>query len=265
VAGALINVVHPASKQRYTAAHELAHHRRDRSVVLDEDTEWLGRDDGNHSDREKFAEAFASWFLMPMQLVAVTLRSLGFRPGSLTPSDVYQVALELGTSYSATAAHLFGLHMASSAQLAIFRATSPMVIKEELGGRGAAEDLRRDVWHVRSSEPPRELRPQAGDVVVVDRSEVGTAGYSWYPEDEGRLRFVNDDYELPSGDRLVGSPLIHRFRFIVDSAGATTLRLALRRPWEDAATRESDFNVDAVERPAAGIASPRLLVENTND
>src|SRR5205823_4956456 len=41
--GVLINAVHPLSKQRFTAAHELAHHRRDRQAVLDADTEWIGR------------------------------------------------------------------------------------------------------------------------------------------------------------------------------------------------------------------------------
>lgn len=64
-AGVLINVLHPLAKQRYTAAHELAHHRRDNQEIIDRDTEWLGRDGQDQSDRERFAEAFAAWFLMP--------------------------------------------------------------------------------------------------------------------------------------------------------------------------------------------------------
>src|SRR6266567_3398359 len=69
IPGVLVNVMHPASKQRYTAAHELSHHRRDRQLVLDRDTEWMGRGENRGSDTERFAEAFAAWFLMPSRLV----------------------------------------------------------------------------------------------------------------------------------------------------------------------------------------------------
>jgi Zn-dependent peptidase ImmA (M78 family) len=49
VPGVLINVVHPATKQRFTAAHELWHHRRDRAVVLDIETEWMARGEDRHT------------------------------------------------------------------------------------------------------------------------------------------------------------------------------------------------------------------------
>ncbi len=75
-AGVLINVAHPLTKQRFTAAHELCHHRRDRHIALDEDTEWLSRGENGASDRERIAEAFASWFLMPKPLVMRKLRAL---------------------------------------------------------------------------------------------------------------------------------------------------------------------------------------------
>ena len=39
--GVLIHAGHPLSRQRYTAAHELCHHRRDHATIFDEDTEWL--------------------------------------------------------------------------------------------------------------------------------------------------------------------------------------------------------------------------------
>src|SRR5205809_375622 len=60
--GVILNAVHPLSKQRYTAAHELAHHRRDGQVVLDEDTEWMPRAAPALSERERIAEAFSAWF-----------------------------------------------------------------------------------------------------------------------------------------------------------------------------------------------------------
>lgn len=75
--GVLINVVHPISKRRYTAAHELAHHRRDRQVVLDAETEWIARGARPTSDRERIAVAFAAWFLMPRRLVTATMQRLG--------------------------------------------------------------------------------------------------------------------------------------------------------------------------------------------
>src|SRR6266508_3092921 len=82
-AGVLINVVHPPTKQRFTAAHELWHHRRDREAVLDADTEWIARGENRHSDRERLAEAFAAWFLMPRRLVRAVLDEIGISPSAL--------------------------------------------------------------------------------------------------------------------------------------------------------------------------------------
>ena len=77
--GVLIHAGHPLSKQRYTAAHELCHHRRDHATIFDEDTEWLTRGDDRQSDRERIAEAFAAWFLMPPALVTQVITQLGLR------------------------------------------------------------------------------------------------------------------------------------------------------------------------------------------
>lgn len=69
-AGILINSNHPRSLQRYTAAHEYAHHMQDQTLSLDEETEILERTKQMIlPERERFAEIFASWLLMPPQLI----------------------------------------------------------------------------------------------------------------------------------------------------------------------------------------------------
>lgn len=94
--GALINVSHPLSKQRYTAAHELSHHRRDRRLIMDRETEWLDRTSGDVApDHERIAEAFAAWFLMPRSLVEHFLTFLNYSLENLTSAQAYGLSLEL--------------------------------------------------------------------------------------------------------------------------------------------------------------------------
>lgn len=257
--GVLVNVLHPASRQRYTAAHELAHHRRDRRAVIDTETEWLGRDDHNHSDRERFAEAFASWFLMPRGLILATIARLGFTVGALAPAEVYQLGLELGTSYRATANRLRGLGLVDQSVERRLLASTPRAVKDALGARRAARDLRRDVWHVASDHVQRHLRPQEGDVLVVDERETATAGFRWIPGPSTRLQFVDDDYGSGPDDGLIGGQVVHRFRFLVRNAGEAELRLSLSRPWEARVIGERTIPVAADARPSPGIVDSRQL------
>src|SRR5713101_5770621 len=56
--GILVNAKHPRTRQRFTAAHELCHHLRDKNVVFDRETEVLPRSGSLRNDREAVAEAF---------------------------------------------------------------------------------------------------------------------------------------------------------------------------------------------------------------
>ena len=260
IAGVLVNVLHPLAKQRYTAAHELAHHRRDDRAVIDTETEWLGRDGQGHSDRERFAEAFAAWFLMPYRLLLATAARFRLELASASPEDVYQIALELGTSYQATAHHLRALQVIDAGKLRRFLALSPRSFKAALGARRVASNLRRDVWHLATRGASRQVRPQPGDILVIDVAEVPSAGYTWVAEVPAGVALINDEYPTPGDEEVVGATLLHRFRFLVRGAGLGTLGLSLSRPWERLHVSDWFIPVSVDERPAAGIVDPRLLV-----
>lgn len=259
--GVLINVGHPLSKQRYTAAHELCHHRRDRQTALDEDTEWLVRGGPErHSDRERIAEAFASWFLMPRRLVQGTLAALGLRAESLDAAGAYALALEMGTSYAATIHHLANLGLLTSAARDRLLKIVPQAVKRQLEALDAAADTRKNVWVVRPPSRGREVNPQEGDAVVVEVPETPSTGYVWGPTDlPDGLALVRDEYRGPD-ERVLGGRGHHRFVFRVEAPGRRSLRLEMRRPWQPQAPAE-EYGLDIVAEPApvSGIVQPRLL------
>lgn len=261
--GALINVLHPPSKQRFTAAHELAHHRRDRLAVLDQETEWIARGVGPESDRERIAEAFAAWFLMPRRLVEATLSRLGLQTNRLDAEGAYALSLELGTSYAATVRHLADMRLLSSQQRDRLLRTAPQAIKRALGALDAVADAWRDVWLVRPAQPDRELGVREGDALWVELPEAPSSGYRWQPAavPEG-LSLVRDEYRAPSEAPALGGRGTHRFLFRVDAAGERQMRLEMRRPWQREAVpaEEHRVRIAAEPKPTAGVVSPRLLI-----
>lgn len=259
--GVLINVSHPLSRQRYTAAHELWHHRRDRDIVLDVDTEWMARGEDRETDRERLAEAFASWFLMPKALVKSMLGSLGVDPQELDEQSIYALSLELGTSYTATIRHLHGLKLLTSKVRDRLLKISPQSIKRALGATDVAADSWRDVHLIGPRVRAHAIGAVEGDVVVLVLPEVPSSGYLWRPTDiPDNLDLVRDEYKPLSAEVLGGSGL-HRFVFSVTQSGEQRIRLELGRPWQQGKTIEvRDVNVVAERKPAPGVVDPFVLV-----
>lgn len=263
VPGVLVNVVHPPSKQRYTAAHELSHHRRDRHLVLDLDTEWLGRGENRGSDAERVAEAFAAWFLMPRDLVLRSLAALHLDVERAEPQDAYELSLELGTSYEATVRHLVDMRLISAARRDRLLRTTPQAIKVALGGLPAVADSRRNIWIARPPGVERALGPTEGDAVVVEVPEIPSSGYIWEAHliPDG-ISLVADEYRAAE-DGVIGGNGQHRFLFRVDEAGHRHIQLEMRRPWQRGEAAET-FHVEVAAEalPAAGLVDPGRLIES---
>jgi predicted secreted protein len=261
--GVLINVLHPLSKQRFTAAHELAHHRRDREVVLDVETEWIARGSELPTDRERIAEAFAAWFLMPRRLVSATLQQLGLRTEDLDAGSVYALSLELGTSYAATVRHLADLRLIAAARRDALLHVAPQTIKAGLEALQAVRDSRRDVWLLRARDPERRIAVQEGDAVVVEVPEAPSSGYIWQvgPASDG-LTLIRDEYRAPVGEGSLGGGGVHRFLFRVETPGRREVRLEMRRPWQRGASPADVRRVEiaAAAKPAPGMVHPRMLL-----
>lgn len=246
--GVLINSAHPLSKQRYTAAHELSHHRHDRQAVLDMDTEWLGRGGDGQSAQELFAEAFAAWFLMPKRLVQSTLNRLRMGSASLNGQGAYGLALELGTSYRATVHHLADMGLIRPTQRRHLLDLEPQSIKRELGANDVAADSWKNVWLLGASQNHQRIWPEEGDALVLALPEIPASGYLWQASEvPSCLELVRSEYSV-SPEEFLGGQSERRFLFRVSGRGYQQVRLAMMRPWEPDAIVEA-FQIDVAAQP----------------
>jgi Zn-dependent peptidase ImmA (M78 family)/predicted secreted protein len=231
--GIIINSQHPLTLQRFTAAHEYGHHVLGHSASAD-DEERIYRGGNNQSLQEVAAQAFAGEFVMPIQLVNYTLRTMGVtgQHPNITPQQVYQLALELGVSYSAVVTQLVGQHKLSVDAGRRFRRLSPLDIKTGLVGEKPANSW-ADVWLLDQSQEGRRLVPRLRDEIHVTLPETPSTGYVWELVDGSPdiLELVDDRFE-DSDDGAIGDPGLRHLWFRVNAAGNGRIRLEMRRPWQ---------------------------------
>jgi predicted secreted protein len=257
--GVLINSRHPLAKQRFTAAHELGHHRRDAAAVFDSDTELLPRRDDRHAEVENLAETFAAWFLMPKPLVSTALAGLGVRAADLTPALAYRFALAVRVSYRAAVHHLGDLGLITGSHRRDLLRSTPGDVKAQLGAPAFLDTLRRDVWHVDIDHDRGPLLAVAGDVVAIDVAEAPSTGYLWSIKAPPGVSELGDEW---LGDREgIGGKGLHRFWLRLDKAGHDAIGLEERRPWEAEITASRRLALATEARPESGISDPALLLE----
>lgn len=257
--GILINSKHPRTRQRFTAAHELSHHLRNRKdPMLDGYTEILPRSGTPADEAEAVAEAFAGWFLMPRRLIDKLWSDLGL-PAMPKPEDIYRLSLELGTSYLATTGHLYALGRIDFTAWQRLAKLPPKWIKEQLAVTGPGDSW-GDVWRVGDRDRgPRRITPRPGDEIIIDLEELPSTGYIWdVPEGAGfeltESSFEQHDVGEPL-DPVVGGSGRRRLVFRATRPGDFRLELAMRRPWlpTDAPARTFALDV-SIQRPPAEYA-----------
>lgn len=91
-----INAKRPITRQRFSAAHELCHYLKD----ADANTTFMCAISSNEY-KEKYAEAFASAFLMPEDELRVQINAISQNDVELTLDDVLKIANYFGTSFRA--------------------------------------------------------------------------------------------------------------------------------------------------------------------
>lgn len=233
-AGIVINSQHPFSLQRYTAAHEYGHHVLGHAASADDEERIYRR--GGQSLHEVSAQSFAGEFLMPVQLVNYTLKTMGItgkrpNPG---PRQVYQLALELGVSYGAAVTQLVAQGKLSVEAGQGLRKMSPLEIKTGLAGV-RPENSWADVWLLDESQDGREIVARLRDEIHLLLRETPSTGYVWEPVDVAPeiLELVDDHFESADADRgVVGADGLRHLFFRVVGPGAGRIRLERRRPWE---------------------------------
>ena len=242
-AGIIVNSQHPLTLQRFTAAHEYGHHVLGHEASVD-DEEQIYRGD-RRSMQEVAAQAFAGEFLMPIQLVNYSLRTMGItgRRPAITPSEIYRLALELGVSYSAVVTQLVGQRKLSIDAGRRLRKLSPLDIKSRLGGAKPAHSW-ADIWLLDEAQEGRQIVSRLRDEIHVRLSETPSTGYMWDLVDpgEGVVELVEDSFEIPEdAGEQIGVVGVRHLWFRVVAAGAGRIRLELRRPWQRDARPAASF------------------------
>ena len=271
-AGIIINSSHPASLQRYTAAHEYGHYVLQHSDSIDLEDNITGVP-SLVDEQEAAAQAFAADFLMPLPLVNNMLRrmKLPINPTRLIASDVYKLSLYLGASYAATITQLVAVRKISSRIATSLRKQRPIGIKETLSGR-RPEEPRADIWILDERDSGQEVSPRVNDEVHVLLGETPSSGYVWQFETRvggsdgeavSNLSLLSDDVELGDSTKgdVYGGPGLHHLAFRVTGPGSCNLRIAKSRPWQSQAAPVGVFetHVNALE-PPTGTAERGLSV-----
>jgi len=170
---------HPLKLQRYTAAHEYAHHVL-KHVISFDDMTYIERGFASSNLDELAADTFASYFLMPLQLVNNLLKKMGLlrieRP--LTAVEIYQLSLDLGASYKATVSHLSTLKIVAQQEADTLRKVSLKEIKAQLQSQ-PLENSWAEVWALDKTDNGKTLHLRAYDDLKISLPENPTTGYVW--------------------------------------------------------------------------------------
>jgi Zn-dependent peptidase ImmA (M78 family)/predicted secreted protein len=240
-AGIVINSQHPLTLQRYSAAHEYGHHVLGHAASADDEHRIYRR---SQDFQEIAAQAFAGEFLMPLQLVNYTLRTMGLVGKNMTLSarQVYQLALELGVSYSAAVWQLVGQRKLTVGAGQRLRHESPLALKTGLTGVKPADSW-ADVWLLDESQEGREFSPRLRDEVHVMLVETPSTGFVWRLVDEpdSVLALIDDRFETDADADVIGAAGLRHIAFRVASPGASRIRLEKRRPWQADGAATSTF------------------------
>lgn len=243
-AGIIINSQHPLNLQRFTAAHEYGHHVLGHLVSAD-DEDHIYRD-GNQQLQEVAAQAFAGEFMMPIQLVNYSLSAIGVtgQHSGLVPEQIYQLALQLGVSYSAALTQLAAQKKLSNEMAHRYRGMSPLEIKTIVGGK-KPEHSWANVWLFDGSQGGRHIVPQEHDEIHVTLQETPSTGYIWELVDSAPhvLELISDAFEEDVDDGRVGRSGLRHFWFRVRSPGTGRIRLEMRRPWQTEGQMALEFEI----------------------
>jgi len=127
-----VSAFRPPGRQRFTAAHELAHSALLHGTRVDTIKELKEKTSENDVDEES-ADTFAACLMMSNAAVHSGFKLRNFDVHKPTPAEVYRVATWLGVGYSTLSNHLFySMKVVSSQHLRQLLRCEPKAIKSEL-------------------------------------------------------------------------------------------------------------------------------------
>jgi Zn-dependent peptidase ImmA (M78 family) len=256
VHGIAVNSNHPVSRQRYTTAHEYCHFLRRDAGTLDLLHELPRSREHFRKANERVADAFASWFLMPPQLLDRFAGVLSISLGTIDPIDVYELSLLLRTSYEATCRHLYNLKRINYDWMTNLLATKPKATKLNLG----YFEGQRDVWKISEAHDGQTLHPCVDDFLVAELVEVPSTGFVWQAPESGIFEVVENRFLEQEAGHRYGTKGIRRITLRPREPGAFQLTLTLRRPWESSVAKELNVQLKCEQANRVGLYDPELLL-----
>lgn len=262
--GVLITTKRPLPVQRFTGAHELGHLYMRHEPSLD-DENILRRapfsTSGRLNSQEREADAFASMFLTPAWLLALTLERQGWTARDLRdPSKVYQASLRMGTSYRATCYALERHKVIGRDLREGLIDIEPKEIKQQLLSGYEPPDWRSDVWLLTERDQGALVEGGRNDLFVVRLRENSGAGYLWnfdQLQDAG-FALVNDDREEDSPE-TIGGVLTRKVTARSEDRVQGHVLLQEARPWmADEPLHELLLRYDLRGPESAGMWEPEL-------
>lgn len=264
--GVIVTTQRPLPVQRFTAAHELGHAALGHEASIDEEdiltralfvTEanydtreiqlWGKASssstkavaEANYDTREIQANAFAIQLLSPPWLIVQHMKRQGWTRESLTdPVVVYQLALRMGASYSATCYALADSKGIDRPTCEKLLRVKPKAIKQSLIKPYEPVTWYGDVWLVTERDNGMVLDGSRSDLVVLKFEEHASSGYLWQFGDlaGAGLEIVDDGRASSSGKQHIGGVV---FRTVIaepqDENGASGhVHLREVRPWQSA-------------------------------
>ncbi|OFE18353.1 hypothetical protein BA895_11995 [Humibacillus sp. DSM 29435] len=277
VCGVVINSRVPESLQRFTLAHEIAHHVLGHDGSADDEHD-VERFDPN-ADKEVAAQAFASTLLMPEPLVNRAIKALPAVQDSrrVAAADAYLFSRQLGVSFSAGLWRLFGKGILSYDDVRRFRKAGALAAKNDLRGDDRVTDARADVWLLGSENSGLSVLCRVGDEVRVDLSEDTSTGAGWLvnspaipslfgPHNVAQAD-LNPDIVLVEDEHVPSAPPSddvwsldtggasdrRQLIFVPTDTGSFRVQMDLARPWEPSTIlAQFDLQLEVRTRQLAG-------------
>src|SRR5262249_50244608 len=161
----------------------------------------------NLDRREIQANAFAIQLLMPAWLIVQHMTRQGWtRENLIDPIAVYQLALRMGTSYSATCYALADHKAIDKLTCEKLLKVRPTTIKQTLLKSYEPETWYGDVWLVTERDNGMVLDGSRSDLVVLKFQEHASSGYVWQFGDlaDTGLEIVEDGHAAKAGRQHIG-------------------------------------------------------------
>ena len=248
--GVMVTTQRQLRVQRFTAAHELGHEALGHAASFDAEdvlTRALFVTESGFDIREIQANAFATELLTPQWLIAHHMNRQGWTRENLTdPIVVYQLALRMGSSYSATCYALADCKGIDKPTCEHLLKVKPKVIKHALVKPYEPVTWYGDVWLVTERDNGIVLEGSRSDLVVLRFQEHASSGYVWQFGElaDAGLAIRDDGRAATSSKQYIGGVVFRTVIAEAQDGAAGHVKLREVRPWQAAGQPIQSLELD---------------------